>query len=430
MAAKPTVSATGQSPDVSCLGLSIFEHAPTPIAVVEGATYLLRYVNPAFCRLLAKNKDELLTRPFAEIMPQSDGCLTLLDRVYRTGEPANHTEQGRRLPHPVFWSYTIWPVPGADERRAGIMMMQVTETAKFHQQSVAMTEALLLASVRQHELTEAADQLNVELQAEVAERRRAAEVLAKQLDLTNDAIVVHDLEGRILYWNHGAEKLYGLRRDEAVGKNVYSLLQTEFPKPLQQITEDLYQHNRWEGEIVKTRRDGQRVFVHARWALDRDERGNPFAVLVTETDITERKQAEESLRHAQAQLADRAGQLERLVAERTADLTVTNKQLKAFLYSIAHDLRGPLRAMQGFSSILLDEDGPALSESGRDYAKRISKSALFMDALLNDLLAFSQINQQRIELTAVKLGTVVESVLSRLQNEIRETNARVESPGK
>jgi signal transduction histidine kinase len=146
-------------------------------------------------------------------------------------------------------------------------------------------------------------------------------------------------------------------------------------------------------------------------------------------EISERKQAEKALRRAQAQLMDRASQLEGLVTERTVELTATNKQLEAFVYSIAHDLRAPLRAMQGFSTMLGVEAGTALNEKGQDYANRISKSAQFMDAMLIDLLAFSRINQQRIKLTSVNLEAVVKSVLSRLQKDIQQKNARVESSG-
>jgi len=148
-----------------------------------------------------------------------------------------------------------------------------------------------------------------------------------------------------------------------------------------------------------------------------------------QAEVSERKQAEEALRRAQAQLSDHAGELEELVAERTAELTATNQQLEAFVYSIAHDLRAPLRAMQGFSEMLVEEAGATLNEACKGYADRISKSAQFMDALLIDLLAFSRISQERVELTPVNLETVVESVLSRLQKDIQEKNARVESSG-
>jgi signal transduction histidine kinase len=233
----------------------------------------------------------------------------LMDRVYRTGKCESHTEHNQAESRPVFWSYTIWPVI-ADEGPVGVMI-QVTETAKLHEQTVAMTEALMLGLVRQDELIEAADSSNAQLQEQ----------------------------------------------------------------------------------------------------------------------ISERKEAEEALHRAQAQLSDRAGQLEGLVAERTAELNATNQQLEAFVYSIAHDLRAPLRSMQGFSELLVEDTGTTLSTSGRNFANRINHSAQFMDALLSDLLAFSRISQQRVELIPVNLETIVESVVSRLQADIHEKAARVERSG-
>ena len=144
-------------------------------------------------------------------------------------------------------------------------------------------------------------------------------------------------------------------------------------------------------------------------------------------EISERKQTEDALRQAKAQLTDRAGQLEELVADRTLELTATNQQLEAFVYSVAHDLRAPLRIMQGFATMLVRKAGESLDETGRDCADRINKSAHFMDAMLIDLLTFSRISQQDVKLTSVDLGTVIDSVLSRLQTDIEEKNARVES---
>jgi signal transduction histidine kinase len=146
-------------------------------------------------------------------------------------------------------------------------------------------------------------------------------------------------------------------------------------------------------------------------------------------DITQRKQNEEELLQAKAALLDEAAHLEGLVVDRTRDLSATNKQLEAFVYSIAHDLRAPLRAMQGFSSMLVEDAGTVLSESGRDFANRIDKSAQFMDAMLTDLLTFSQISQRNIDLASVNLEQVVGSVISQLHGEVQEMNALVESSG-
>jgi PAS domain S-box-containing protein len=164
-----------------------------------------------------------------------------------------------------------------------------------------MNEALLLGSIRQHELTEAAERVNAEVQMEILAREKIALELsekARLLDLSHDAIIVRDMEGHIRYWNHGAEELYGWASDEVLGKVSNILLQTEFPIPLEQMTEELYRTDRWIGELVHTKRDGQRITVLARKTLDRDRQGNPVAVLENISDITERKRAEEAVRSA------------------------------------------------------------------------------------------------------------------------------------
>ncbi|HXU77035.1 MAG TPA: PAS domain-containing protein, partial [Methylomirabilota bacterium] len=95
----------------------------------------------------------------------------------------------------------------------------------FHASTLAMNEALMLGVVRQHELTEASESLNARLRAEISERQQAQQELyekARLLDLSNDAIIVRDMGGRILYWNHGAEVLFGWSCAEALGKVVHT----------------------------------------------------------------------------------------------------------------------------------------------------------------------------------------------------------------
>jgi signal transduction histidine kinase len=295
--------------DLSRLGLAIAEDAPMPMATAEGAEHIVRFVNPAFCRLMNQPMDQLVGRRFATLLPKHDECERLLDRVFQTGNSESYTEDEYPDLQPVFWSYTVWPV-WENQRLVGVMM-QVTETAQLREKTLAMNEALLLGSVRQHELTEATDRANARLKQE----------------------------------------------------------------------------------------------------------------------IHEHQQAEAALQLAQAQLLDRAGQLEGLVLQRTAELTATNKQMEAFIYSIAHDLRAPLHSMQGFSELLVAEADATLSARGRGYAERVSKSAKFMDALLRDLLNFSRVSQQHVELTPVSLEPVIASVLARLQKDIGEKRARVDHAG-
>jgi PAS domain S-box-containing protein len=282
--------------EISSLAL---ESAPLPMATVEGATHIVRYGNSAFCRLMGKNMEQLVGIPISELLPEKDTCVALIERVFRTGKSLNHTEKDISLTHPVFWSYTMWPLL-ADKLLVGVMI-QVTESTKEHETMVEMNEALLLGSLRQHELTEAAEELNRQLQVEITERRRTAKELAEKarlLDLTHDAVIVRDWAGRITYWNRGAEETYGWTSEEAIGEISDSLFQTEYPGTVKKLIEKLHQTGRWEGELLHTRRDGRRITVLVRKTLDRDSEGNPASVLQNITDITERKQIEEALREA------------------------------------------------------------------------------------------------------------------------------------
>jgi PAS domain S-box-containing protein len=122
---------------------------------------------------------------------------------------------------------------------------------------------------------------------------------ASLLDLTHDTVFARDMNDVITYWNRGAEELYGWPREEAVGKVTHKLTQTIFPAPLEQINADLLRTGRWEGELVHTKRDGTQVVVASRWALQREERGRPVAILETNNDITERKRADAELRESE-----------------------------------------------------------------------------------------------------------------------------------
>ncbi len=130
------------------------------MAAVEGPSHILRYTNPAFCRLLDKPSEQLVGLPFCTALPDADEYVTWLDHVYRTGKPESHMEQEHFQPHHGFWSLTMWPM--LDNERALGMMIQVHETAKRQEKTLEMNEALLLSSLRLQELTETTGLLNVE----------------------------------------------------------------------------------------------------------------------------------------------------------------------------------------------------------------------------------------------------------------------------
>jgi PAS domain S-box-containing protein len=119
---------------------------------------------------------------------------------------------------------------------------------------------------------------------------------AHLLDLMLDAIILRDLQGAILFWNQGAEKLFGWTRDEALGKQAHTLLHTRFPQPLEALEAEALRAGHWEGELVHTRSDGTPVAVTSRWAVWQQDRGTPLSIVEISSDITERKQVERSQR--------------------------------------------------------------------------------------------------------------------------------------
>src|SRR5882757_4901323 len=141
--------------------------------------------------------------------------------------------------------------------------------------------------------------LRAEQQAEATLREQA-----NLLDLTHDAIYVRDMSGTVKYWNRGAEELYGWPAEQAIGRVSQELLKTNFPVPLEQITEQIASAGRWEGELVQTKKDGSQVVVASRWSLRRDEKSAPVAILVINSDITERKRAEEVARRSEKELRE------------------------------------------------------------------------------------------------------------------------------
>jgi len=146
---------------------------------------------------------------------------------------------------------------------------------------------------------------------DVAERRReriATEEQAALLELTQDSVFVIDMEGRVQFWSRGAEAMLGYTKMEAAGKIAHEMLCTEFPKPFVEITAQLMRVGHWEGDLIKTAKNGDLVVVAGRWAMQWGKRGQPPRVLVVNSDITQRKRGEELLvlqREQLRALADR-----------------------------------------------------------------------------------------------------------------------------
>lgn len=217
--------------------------------------------------------------------------------------------------------------------------------------SVPVIPELLRAKVsvfaELHRKNRQLERLNTELEKRVEERtaqlRKNEDLLRERadlLELATEAIIVRDMSGALLFWNSGAEALYGWKRQEVLGKSVHQLLQSRFPTEYSNVEAALAQDGKWEGNLTQTTRDGHEVVVACRKALKAD--GN--AILEINRDITAQLKAEDALRKT-----------ERLAAMgRVAGI-------------IAHEINNPLEAIT--NTFYLLRDHPSLDEEARYYAK-------------------------------------------------------------
>ena len=142
----------------------------------------------------------------------------------------------------------------------------------------------------------------VAIRNDITERKRGEEQIREQaalLDQAQDAILVRDLNHNILFWNKGAERIYGWSVEEAIGKNVADFLLKEPSSQFDAAQRSVMEQGEWSGELHHLRRDGSEIIVSSRWTLVRDEHGNPTSILVINTDITEKKRMEAQFLRAQ-----------------------------------------------------------------------------------------------------------------------------------
>jgi len=380
-------------------------------AVYDGAGNLFaRY--PASLR-----DDQLPARPAGEGHEFKDGALVIFKPVLQEQKAIGtlYLQSSLRGLYTQFWLYTIIVIAVLLGTLALAFVSAVLLQRRISEPILALTQAAELVtqrgdySVRAAKLTEdelgsLTDAFNRML-AETQENQQRLAQQARLLDLSTDAIIVRSLDGLIQFWNTGAEEIYGWPREEALGRSKVELLQTEFPEPPQEIMRKLERDGRWSGELVQTRRDGARIHVSTRWVLDREADGKPFRVLITDNDITLRKQAEELMR-------SEAIRLDALVEQRTARLQDTIGELEAFSYSVSHDMRAPLRAMQGYAKALLTDYGARLDAEANHYLDRIFRAANRLDLLVQDVLAYSRVAKGEIELRPVNLERLIDDIIS------------------
>src|SRR5215471_8228045 len=257
-----------------------------------------------------------------------------------------------------------------------------------------------------------------ELQQEVAERQRAEEALRESemrfrsvAQSANDAIIAADSSGNIVFWNKGAQAIFGYAEAEVLEKPLTLLMPPRYRDTHRRGLERM--RTTGEAHIIGQtvalqglRKDGSEFPFELSLATWQTEEGTFYSGILR--DITERKRAEDEIRTLNTELEQR-------VVERTAQLTAANQELEAFSYSVSHDLRAPLRSIDGFSRILLKSYLDKLDTPGQDYLQRVRAASQRMGQLIDDLLELSRVTRVELRREAVDLSALARAIAAELQ---------------
>jgi len=291
---------------------------------------------------------------------------------------------------------------------------------------------------------------------DITRRKRAEEALRKSeekyhnlFENSSDAIITIDMEDRITSWNRSSEKLFGWTATEVTGRDLPELIiPPELKDEREKIIDDALSGKNITGiETTRLRKDGSKIEVSLTFSPIKDSNQNIIGLSGIIRDITERKKIEDVLRKAyeeveirvqertvqlaaaneafQAEIIERRraeeeirrlnAELERRVIERTAQLEAANRELEAFSYSVSHDLRAPLRSIDGFSQALLEDYAGKLDEQGKDYLERVRSASQRMSELIDDMLMLSRVTRREMKHEKVDLSLLADHIATELK---------------
>jgi len=250
--------------------------------------------------------------------------------------------------------------------------------------------------------------------------------LSAVVESSDDAIISKTLTGIITSWNQAAERMFGYTAPEVLGKSISILFPPERLEEERDIIARLKRGERVDHyETERIRKDGTFLNVSLTVSALKDHNGQIIGASKIARDITERKRAEVELRQAQEKLNLYAEELEKQVVARTAYLDESIRSLESVCYTIAHDLRSPLRAMQGFTQIIAEDYAPAFDEEGRALTSRIVTATTRMDALIHDLLEYAKLSHVDLPCQTLDLNEVMQKVMEALHSDIISKKAQI-----
>lgn len=363
----------------------LFTTNPLPMWVYDLDTLRFLEVNDAAVTRYGYSRDEFLGMELADIRPPEDiprlreEVRTPRADLSRSGEWRHRLKDGAIIDVEI----TSHLLHFAGRRAALVIALDITDRKRAE------------AQVRTH---------SQELERRVAERTSALQASEKQFrtlaSTAHDAIITADQDGRITYFNPGAERIFGHRTGEVLGAPLSVLIPERFHEAhLRGLTRRVSAGpDPWVGrtlELIGRRSDGTEFPAELSLASQWHD-GTPTFIGIVR-DVSSRKEAERAL------------------LQNTAELEAANRELEAFSYSVSHDLRAPLRGIHGFSHAMLEDYSGQLDAKGVEYLQRVCASAAHMSALIDDLLELSRATRVEMHREQVDLSRLAERSVAELR---------------
>jgi len=225
------------------------------------------------------------------------------------------------------------------------------------------------------------------------------------------AIIMLDSDGRVISWNAGAERIKGYCANEIIGRHFSKFYPPEDVKQgkTNYLLRVAAEQGRSEDEGWRARKDSSTVWASVSITALHDETGRLRGFGKVTRDITDRRQIEQDLARQRIELA-----------RSNADLTSANKELEAYSYSIAHDLRAPLRHIDGFGKVLAEHLGDTLDNEGKRYLETIQASSRKMGEMVDDLLNLARVSRKELILQATGLSPLLDEVVKELKSDVQD----------
>jgi PAS domain S-box-containing protein len=239
--------------------------------------------------------------------------------------------------------------------------------------------------------------------------------LATVVKQSHEAVYLLNMDGKIISWNLGAEKIYGYTEQEALKMNIWNIVPEYLIRESHQVVDRILKGEEIRSlETKRITRSGRIIDVKFSATVITDSSAARRSLAITESDITIQKQAEQEIRQLNADLQANVKQLE-----------VTNKELESFSYSVSHDLRAPLRAINGYAGIIREEYQDSIdAEQGR-LLSIIEDSARKMGVLIDELLAFSKIGRKEVVKTTIHTREMVQQIIKEQERHYPDTKWKV-----